>query len=244
MGKRSHVPFDTFAMQVEVPVSQLVRDDDFAWSCGQCPLDRSGAVLFPEDLLAQAEEVCGYIRSTLMRGGLGCEALGKLIVYYVESPAAARDSLLALIRQHFGDVPLIIPVAVPHFYYDGMMIEVDVFAHPEVTRLPTREDAAAGLAIEAVVAGGLTWAVVAIGDPTDTGLTAAQRSERLVTLLADAGLKSENLLSDHWFAPARAAEDTGKLAPLLRRTGLLGLETAIVTLADAKTPDIRAAPHL
>ena len=42
MGKRSYVPFDVFAMRVDVPVSTAVRHGHLGWTCGQCPLTDRG----------------------------------------------------------------------------------------------------------------------------------------------------------------------------------------------------------
>ena len=54
MSRRLYVPFDVFAMQEDVSVSTLVRDGNLGWTCGQCPLDREGNVVAPNDLVSQA----------------------------------------------------------------------------------------------------------------------------------------------------------------------------------------------
>ena len=58
MSRRLYVPFDVFAMQEDVSVSTLVRDGSLGWTCGQCPLDREGHVVAPNDLMAQAMVLC------------------------------------------------------------------------------------------------------------------------------------------------------------------------------------------
>ncbi len=80
MIPRVHVPFDHWAMPVDVQVSQLVRVGDLAWSCGQCPLDDKGQVLAPGDLQAQGKIVCNYIDAMLPRAGLAKEHVAQLVV--------------------------------------------------------------------------------------------------------------------------------------------------------------------
>lgn len=70
MRERSCVPFDVFAIRVEVPVSTAVRDGGLGWTCGQCPLTEQGAVYAPGDLRAQAEFVCDMIDTVMTRAGI------------------------------------------------------------------------------------------------------------------------------------------------------------------------------
>ena len=130
------IPFDSWNMPVPVQVSQLVRDGDLAWSCGQCPLDTDGQVLFPGDLTAQAERVCDYIENVLGQGGLTADSVAKLVIYHAAPTTVEETAMLSVFRQRFGDLPLLVPVAVPHFYYDGMLIEVDVYAAAPAVRVP------------------------------------------------------------------------------------------------------------
>ena len=57
---RSCVPFGKmWGMRLDHPYSSLVTEGDYAWTCGQCPLDTSGNVLYANDLVAQAKLVAG-----------------------------------------------------------------------------------------------------------------------------------------------------------------------------------------
>ncbi len=238
MPNRIVVPFDTWSMQVDVPVSQLVREGGFAWSCGQCPLDAEGQVQFKDDLRRQTTLVCEYIEQIAQRGGLDAAAIAKMIVYHVEGMPGAGAAMLQILRQRFGEVPLLVPVGVPHFYYDGMMIEVDVFFGPKVRRLPTATDAETGVSIEAVEGDGLVWTLCRVAN-TDTGTTSsAERAETLVELLEGYGVSSRQLLSDHWFLPP--AQKTGPVPTLspIAACGLVSNQDAAAIVSDNAANDL------
>ncbi len=243
MAGRTVVPFDTWSMQVDVPVSQLVRHGDLAWSCGQCPLDAQGQVLFSGDLVAQTASVCDYIDQITQRGGMDRSAIAKLVVYHVADRPGAADAMVAVLRQRFGAVPLLVPVAVPHFYYDGMMIEVDVFFGPDIRRLATAGDAEAGVNVEAVEGGGLVWAQCHVPGSGSGPLSGARSTRALQSLLGGYGLSASNLLSDHWFL---SADDEPDEAPGQQLSGLedSGLITdcnaAVITSAARSSAGVLA----
>ena len=182
-------------MKVEVPVSSLVRDGDFGWTCGQCPLDRSANVFAPGDLVAQTKFVCDMIDTVLQRGGFNSRNIGKLHVYYVAANASEGRAALDMLATHFPHGPLVVPIPVPYFYYDGMMIEVDVFAGPQVSPRKIQENGHTKLQI--VDGGDLTWALVRC--ELSGGQTMANCMAEMSCALAQQGLAPANLLSDHWF---------------------------------------------
>lgn len=116
MTPRLTIPFDTFAMRVPVPVSQLVRMGNRAWTCGQCPLDGDGQVVRPGELLVQADSVCDMVERLLARADQTLDAVALVIAYFVPGPDGDRNALTSLLRDRFGETPLIVPIAVPHFY--------------------------------------------------------------------------------------------------------------------------------
>lgn len=130
---RQHIGFERlWAMQIPVPYSLFLRDGDFGWSCGQCPLDRAGQVIAPGDAIAQAGLVAQYAKTLLAEAGFSSEHLRMAVVYHDTPDPTA---VLSLLREALGDRPLLVPVRVPAFYYPGMLIEVDLFtmaktAHP------------------------------------------------------------------------------------------------------------------
>lgn len=123
---RSHIGFDRlWSMKIPVPYSLFIRDGDFGWSCGQCPLDRSGQVVAPGDPLRQADLVATYSRTLLAGSGFAPQDLRMAVVYHdLDDPAM----ILTLLASNLGTSALLVPVRVPAFYYAGMLIEVDLFA--------------------------------------------------------------------------------------------------------------------
>lgn len=137
MQTRQYVPFDVFGMREQVRVSTLVRVGSQGWTCGQCPLDTNAQVVAPGDLIAQSEFVCTMIHTVLARGGFKLGHAAQLILYHAAPNGAALDTALAVFRQAFPHGPVILPVPVPHFYYAGMLLEVDAFADETLASLPS-----------------------------------------------------------------------------------------------------------
>jgi len=195
MGQRKYVPFDVFAMQVDVPVSTMVRDGDYGWTCGQCPLDHQGRVVAPCDLVAQAEFVCDMIETVVRRGGFEIADVVKLNVYYSDPASDSGQAMLRIFCDRFGDHPVIVPIRVPYFYYDGMMIEVDVFtAASKQTSVTYRSDSGT---LQVTRSDDLTWACIAADLRETSSLTEGFRKAR--SLLLDHGLNADHMISDHWF---------------------------------------------
>ncbi len=123
---RSHIGFERlWSMKIPVPYSLFVRDGDFGWSCGQCPLDRLGQVVAPSDPLGQSELVASYCRVLLGEAGFDPQDLRMAVVYHdLDDPA----QVLSHLATKLGSSALLVPVRVPAFYYAGMLIEIDLFA--------------------------------------------------------------------------------------------------------------------
>ena len=148
MSARRFVPFGThWAMGIDVPYSFGVIDHGQFWSCGQCPLDLDVDVRAPGDLETQLKVVAGYIRDQFTPHGVPPSRLSKLVAYIVgdEADLAMTPSVLS---KALGAAPHIITVGVPHFYYPGMRVEIDVygvaegadsdFVHRVLTEIPQR----------------------------------------------------------------------------------------------------------
>jgi len=155
------VPFsDLWSMRIEHPYSLLVRAGGHAWTCGQCPLAADGAVLAPDDLVGQAGHVEGYIRRLLDKAEYSPADVGKLVIYHEAGEPAATERMLSHFRTGFRGAVLM-PVATPFFYYEGMRLEVDVHAAERRAPLVSREDARR-LRLHAIDAGDLIWASLEI----------------------------------------------------------------------------------
>lgn len=125
---RDFVPFGrSWALRVPVPYSALVRDGDRAWSSGQLALDTEGQVLAPGDTSAQAKIIGENIETLLAEVGMDSTHVSRLVIYSAAHDVAANLGVQAYFTDRFGDDTLVEIVPVPHFYYDGVQIEVDVF---------------------------------------------------------------------------------------------------------------------
>ena len=235
MGERSYVPFDVFAMRVDVPVSTAVRDGELGWTCGQCPLTDAGAVYAPGDLLAQTEFVCDMIETVMARAGFTPSSIGRLHVYFAAGTGREASEMLALIAAHFNHGPLIVPIPVPHFYYDGMLIEVDVFATDNLkVKAPF---AAGGVRLEMVHAGDQVWAHASVS-LADGG--AAGAVDRIAGALARHGLGREQLLGDLWLVSG-ADNDVRQILHGAQYHQLMTNPGALVRLANPALPVAAAA---
>lgn len=201
-----HLPFDAvWKMRIDHPYSLFVRDGASLWSCGQCPLNEAGEVLHPNDLFAQARAVTGFIDQFLAKVGADAAAISQLVVYHVKTSDTDGEQLRGLFRQHFGRDVVVLPVSIPHFYYDGMMIEVDVFGSTDKKTIYVFKDDETATELTLVDAGDITWANVLF--PSGDDIEGA-----LERLLSQAGLALSAALSEQWFvASNRIAQKVSRL---------------------------------
>lgn len=131
MTVRRFVPFGThWGMGIEVPYSFGVIDRGQFWSCGQCPLDLQVNVRAPGDLRTQLEIVAGYLRDQFTPHGVPPSRIEKLVAYIV-GDAADLAMTKRVLCEALGASPLVFAVGVPHFYYPGMRVEIDVYGSAE-----------------------------------------------------------------------------------------------------------------
>jgi enamine deaminase RidA (YjgF/YER057c/UK114 family) len=114
-------------MAIDVPYSYLLRDDDLAWSCGQLALDPDSNVVFPDDLARQSSVVCDHVAAILERADLPANGLRRLYLYHAAPDAGAEQAMVQTFRDRFGDHVQLASIPVPHFYYDGILLEVDLW---------------------------------------------------------------------------------------------------------------------
>lgn len=200
---RSCVPFGKmWGMRLDHPYSSLVTEGDYAWTCGQCPLDNSGNVLYANDLVAQAKLVAEYIHVSLEDATFDPSSVVKLVVYYTQTDTDQVLAMLQVFEQSFADNALVVPIAVPPFYYEGMMIEVDVYAAKNHQTATTFTDPVSGLSLQLIESADLTWATLT----TDIQNTQDLSLENIEELLVKANLSTENLLCDQWYESDEASK--------------------------------------
>jgi enamine deaminase RidA (YjgF/YER057c/UK114 family) len=128
---RHYLPFGRqWKMRMPVPYSALVRDGDRAWSSGQLALDIDGAVRSPGDIAAQARIIADNIALLLAEADLGPGNVSRLVLYSAADGPEDQTGVEAVLAARFGADTLIETVPVPHFYYDGVLLEVDVYCAP------------------------------------------------------------------------------------------------------------------
>ena len=203
----THLPMGLmWQMPIPVACSLAVAAQGLAVSCGQCPLDTKGQVLHPGDAGAQAGLVAGMVQGVLSHLPGHYPAI--LVVYH---DAADESEVLEPLRAVFPDAVLL-PVRLPHFYYPGMRIEVDLYA---LATLPVIRQTR-GLSR---ISGG-PLELVALRAPDMAGAKG---------LLA--GLDPARLLSAQWFSADPAPDDwhpdPAARVVLPRDTGV----SAVLTLA-------------
>ena len=179
----THLPMGLmWQMPIPVACSLAVAAQGLAVSCGQCPLDTKGQVLHPGNAGSQAALVAGMVQGVLSHLPGHYPAI--LVVYH---DAADESEVLSPLRGVFPDAVLL-PVRLPHFYYPGMRIEVDVYAlgAPPVTRQTH--------GLSRIFGGPVELVALCAGDMAEAG-----------GLLA--GLDPAKLLSAQWFSADPAPHD-------------------------------------
>ena len=101
----------------------------FVFTAGACPLDRSGAILCPGDVVGQAEHAMANLVSALLAAGAELSDVVKTTVY-VASPR--RDDLAAawgVVRNRFDDhdAPATL-LGVAILGYPDQLVEVEAIA--------------------------------------------------------------------------------------------------------------------
>jgi enamine deaminase RidA (YjgF/YER057c/UK114 family) len=157
LGVRRYIPFGShWRMGIEVPYSLAVIDGGRVWSCGQCPLDLEARVLHPGDLKRQLASIATNIRAQFMPYGITPGRIAKLVAYVAPDESTPLETVEILLREALGQVPLVLTIGVPAFYYPGMMVEIDVYGSDHGFRQSESCSSIEGTAAAMVVAGDTT----------------------------------------------------------------------------------------
>ena len=206
-----HLPMGLmWNMPIPVACSLAVAANGLAVTCGQCPLDDQGQVQFPGDAAAQARLVADMAKGVLSH--LAVPHSAALLVVYHDCEDA--NQVLAPLTAAFPQAVLA-PIRLPHFYYPGMRIEVDLYASASPPNQIRESMGAASLT--RVNAGPLTLCHLSAPD-----MGAA------LPLLAQ--IDPNHLLSAQWFAPT--APPSHLPDPAARVIPPDGSVSAILTLAQ------------
>lgn len=241
---RQHIAFGShWAMGIDHPYSLGVIAGGQFWSCGQCPLDKAASAVAPGDLAAQVRFTSDLIRDQFAPYGIAPADIAKLVVYHAQGGPTGLDEALSAARHVLGDVPLIVPIGVPHFYYDGMMVEIDVHAAVGSRGGRLTADLGDGARMVAVRAGTLAHVLVTVEGGSPATAIETYRSpaltERLRDVLHPLATGPDATLSARVFVARHAEADTIDLEsdgnPLLPDPGgmvLADMPAGTMLLAD------------
>lgn len=175
-----HLPMGLmWNMPVPVACSLAVAAQGLAATCGQCPLDDAGQVQATGNAGQQAALIAG------MCSGVLAHLPGfqpALLTIYHDCPDPTE--VLGPLASAFPQATLA-PVRLPHFYYPGMRIEVDLYA--VAASLRTRRWANGPASLTLVESGPLSLAYLAGPDSASCHPLLSQVDER-------------HLLAAQWFS--------------------------------------------
>ncbi len=211
-------------MGIDLPYSLGVIDRGRFWSCGQCPLDHSVAVLEPGNLERQLRLTAALIRDQFAPYGIAAGQIVKLVAYVVPDRRTGLDRVAPILAEELGSSALVIPVGVPHFYYDGMMVEIDVYAVPDAQPVASDVAVAQGVRARFVRSNDLLHAAIEL----ETTPAAKGWEPGLTASLAAQGFAWESLLTARIMVDRkRASAGTSEAI-----AGWLGADAGATILAD------------
>jgi enamine deaminase RidA (YjgF/YER057c/UK114 family) len=118
-----------WSMPIDHPYSVFVVQEGAGFSGGQCPLDAAGAVVAPHSLDDQLAHVATGIRPILADAGLDYSSISKTVIYYVAASRSEPESSEREWHRRLSlpDGSLVVPVPIPHMYYQGMTFEAEYY---------------------------------------------------------------------------------------------------------------------
>lgn len=188
---------DIWKMAIDIPYSLMAGRGAQAWTCGQLAMSVDGKVMAADDFATQAQIVRDYGLEILRRAGLSAGNMRRIVNYYIPGETDREAMLFELLTQAFGDDVLIDFVPLPHFYYDGILLECDFFCGPKLIQKESRQTAFGSVEIRLTDSD--AWVSVA----TSPGDVATMQAT-VLELLNEYGMGRENALTEHWLAPSHA----------------------------------------
>ena len=137
--------------------------------------------------------------------------------------------MMACCRSRFGNRPVLVPIAVPHFYFDDLLLEADAFAG--TPGAPSLERSAGRATVKICDGGELAWATLS-ADPGQL----AQGRELLESALSEFGLSQDHQLSEHWIMPP-ARDGVATLSNVAQSLAGMGLASDPGAVIEGADPD-------
>lgn len=246
-------------MAIDVPYPQMVAQNGLGFTRGQCALDQNGRVLRPYDLLGQAEIIAAGLVPILEAIGANVNQPVRVVAYYLDNGSINEEQLRENLGRTLGgfDASSIVLIPLSHFYYDGMMVEIDFLFAEDVAEPVAGENLRPPFA-DAVLSGDLIFISQIAAEPAPDGgdqligqLTAIR--DRLEAVLGSAGgelddiIKLNTYFTGNAFDWARMAEARSEwfeeFYPVITDAGVSCLGTGNTTIAMDAIAVRRAAPN-
>jgi len=132
--ERRHVwPDSLWDWTVHLPYKHGLKCAEMVFLGGQVSLNKKGEAVHPFDLTAQTHQAMTHIGTILNELGVDYDDVCKVTtVYHGDCGAEALHANLPVRSSYFSDPgPATTGVPLPELAYEGMMIEIDVFAMTE-----------------------------------------------------------------------------------------------------------------
>lgn len=133
LPRRQVWPESLWDWHVHLPYQHGLKCDNMIFLGGQVSLNRQGEVVHPEDLSRQTHQAMAHIETILNELGAGYDDVCKVMtVYKGGCGAAALNDNLPIRSSYFADPgPATTGVPLPVLAYEGMCIEIDIYAMAE-----------------------------------------------------------------------------------------------------------------
>lgn len=215
-------PDNHWRMRVDIPYSMGVRHDDLFMLCGQADLQGEGEVRNSGDLYAQTASAIDHIQSIVEAMDCRVRDVSKLVVYYI--PGVDFD--INHYETWFADrvntpvLPVITFVPLRHFFYPGVMVEIDAYGIVSPTERVAMASAT-GPFSQAVKQGRFTHvggllAEDSAGHVVESDDVVAQSHyvlEKLDSVLEFVGAGKEDIVKiNNWYVGGGAAHEWAKSA--------------------------------
>lgn len=131
---RRHVwPDSLWDWHVHLPYKHGLKCDNMIFLGGQVSLNKKGQAVYPEDLTAQTHQAMAHIKTILNELGADYQDVCKIMtVYKGACGAEALNNNLPIRSSYFDDPgPATTGVPLPVLAYEGMCIEIDIYAMAE-----------------------------------------------------------------------------------------------------------------
>jgi enamine deaminase RidA (YjgF/YER057c/UK114 family) len=127
-------PSSVWDFPIELPYSHGVKCGGLIFIGGQVALDKSGNVLFPNDLVRQTELVMESMKAVLMDLGATLDDVVKINRFYVGTGTQENwaESANACAKYFRRPGPVATGIPVPVLAMEGLMIEIEAIAMVKV----------------------------------------------------------------------------------------------------------------